>query len=452
MSLPFAEWLTRQRWYAGRGRTIASVRPAAVTPIDPDLDHMLLTVDYTDGGTECYQVFIGWNRYLRDEFSAIATIGSDGDRVGCDALYDESAARRILALIAADSARGNLRFRAEPGAEIDATVTARVIDGEQSNTSVVFDTTAILKVFRRVVGGVNPDPELSRELARQGSPYVARLLGSVESVDADGTPLSLAMVTAFARNSAEGWVMALASVRDLLDDRGPGTGDRHADEVGGDFAAEAYRLGEAVASVHAGLGDALGRVTAPPPVEHMRHRLDAAIGEVPSLAPYAAAARDVLAAATAPAALQRVHGDLHLGQVLRTPETWLLIDFEGEPGTPIEERRRVDSPLRDVAGMLRSFDYAGYQLLVNQPDDPRLADRAREWAGRNRDAFCAGYAAVAGIDPREHTALLRAYELDKVVYEAAYESRHRPGWLWIPLDAIDRLLGGVGFPEAAERA
>jgi maltokinase len=314
---------------------------------------------------------------------------------------------------------------------------------EQSNTSVVYGDAYILKLFRRVAPGVNPDLEITRALADAGSPHVAAPLGWLEgTLDGEGT--TFAVLQEFLRSGSEGWRLALASVRDLYAE-----GDLHADEVGGDFASESERLGAATAEVHDTLARVLPTGTAgseaiAAEAARMTDRLELALEAVEQLRPYENGLRAVFARLgnrTEPIAVQRIHGDYHLGQVLRVDSGWVLLDFEGEPARPLPERIAPASPLRDVAGMLRSYDYAARYLLLDRHDAHSLAYRAEEWAERNRTAFCDGYAAATGSDPRDEDVVLRAFELDKAVYEVMYEARHRPSWLTIPLSAIDRLVG-----------
>jgi maltokinase len=448
------EWLGRQRWFGAKGRPIRSVEVASrtrLTDVEPLLDLLVLAVSFDDGSpVQHYQLLLGRRRQPGGELehSTIARIGSHR---AYDALWDHAATGWLLEAIRDGRTVGAVRFVPEPGAVLAPPGPGRVMSAEQSNTSVVFGERSILKLFRRISPGVNPDLELHRALRSVGSSEVAALQGAIEGV-LDGRPATLAMLQDFAGNSADGWAMALASVRDLFAEA-----DLRADEVGGDFAGESARIGETVAVVHAELGRVLGTTERDPRelAAAWRSRLDAAVAEAPVLAQHAEAVRsvyDAVAALPDPVPAHRVHGELHLGQLLRTPYGWLILDFEGEPAASLDERRRPDSPMRDVAGMLRSFDYAAfYQLLAADPralapDRPTTSPllwHAKEWTARNRDAFCDGYAVRAGVDPRDHGPVLRAFELDALMRDLTVTT-HRPAPLAGTLSSIEACLAGTG--------
>lgn len=446
-------WLPRQRWFAGKGRPLASVelRPLATLAESPHhLDLVVARATYDDGGSEHYQLPLSRSTEPLAHVEH-ALIGIEDGAHVYDAVCDKEASRAWLELIAGERDLGPVRFRREAlESPIDVTLVGRPLGAEQSNSSLVFGDELILKLYRKLAPGENPDLEVHLALARAGSKHIASPWGWIDGTwpGPDEAPLSgsLGMLQTYLRTASEGWAMALASVRDLYAE-----GDLHADEVGGDFAGESERLGMATAEVHADLAATLPTGTASPDevralAAQMRRRLDEACEVVPELRERAdgvRAAFDALAGVEAPLRLQRIHGDYHLGQVLRTETGWTLLDFEGEPARPLAERRALASPLKDVAGMMRSFDYAARHLLADHAGEPHLEYRAAEWAQRNRGAFCDGYAEIAGVDPRDSGEVLRAFELDKAVYEVVYEARHRPAWLRIPMASIDSLAGGT---------
>ncbi|MEU6776201.1 maltokinase [Streptomyces sp. NPDC046759] len=441
------EWLPRQRWFAGKGRPVTGFTPVAVTELLPPdgrlgLYHLLLRVHQPSAlGAEphpgdCYQLLIGVREALPPRL-APALIGhvEGGPLAGrtvYEALYDPRPAEVLLEALRTQARIGGLCFERDPHQEIHEGLVARLMTAEQSNSSVVYGDRFILKLLRRVVPGTNPDLEIPLALAREGCPRVPAPTAWLRA-ELNGESYVLAVLQPFVSGASDGWELAL---RELA--------------KGEDFAAEARALGRATAEVHTALALALptvtlGHVQLRALVDGMTERLEAAVAAVPALRPYGNGLRSAYRALAGLAAegrtwtAQRIHGDLHLGQCLRSPSgEWSLIDFEGEPARPAAERRLPQPPVRDVAGMLRSFDYAARSVSPPAP----------QWARACRAAYCSGYGEVAGRDPRTDPVLLRAYETDKAVYEVVYEARHRPDWLPVPLSAIRRLAA----PDQEDRS
>ncbi|CAM5313299.1 maltokinase N-terminal cap-like domain-containing protein [Streptomyces tanashiensis] len=419
------EWLPRQRWFAGKGRRVTGFTLDAATellPLDgagPGLLHLLVRVEQPGrpAGTpaDCYQLLLGVRTQLPPRL-APALIGRirQGPLAGravYEGLRDPRLAGLLYERLRTPGRTGPLRFHATT--PLPPALAPRVLDAEQSNSSLVFGDSFILKIFRRVSPGANPDLELPLALAGAGCARVPAPVAWFESGAS-----TLGVLQPYLRDSRDGWRLALDALAD-----------------GREFTTEARALGRATAEVHLALARALPtRRLAPSETEllaaAMDRRLHEAAQAVPALLPHVPGLRAVFAAASGGAAVQRIHGDLHLGQTLRGSDGgWAVIDFEGEPAKPLDERRSPQPTVRDVAGMLRSFDYAA------RTHRPWNAD----WAARCRAAYCTGYAEAAGVDPRADPALLRAYETDKAVYEVVYEARHRPDWLPVPMSAIERL-------------
>ena len=274
--------------------------------------------------------------------------------------------------------------------------------GEQSNTSLVAGD-VMVKYFRKIEPGLNPDVELLSRIP--DCPHVAPVLGYA-STELDGEEHTLVMTQQFIPGT-DGWKHALTTVT-------------------GSFAKDARMLGEATASVHTALAREFGTSSVPAETvaDGLTARLDGLIKQAPELAEYREAAAAVYRELRGEIDLQRIHGDLHLGQTLRTADRYILIDFEGEPARPLAERKLPDSPLRDVAGMLRSIDYAAHFDGTHE-----------QWGAEATTAFLEGYGTME-LDQQ----LLDVYILDKALYEVAYEINNRPDWVHIPLAAVKQVL------------
>ncbi|MEX0428794.1 phosphotransferase [Nocardioides sp. DS6] len=461
----FHDYLVRTRWFGGKGRPFEVTAITAVGEVpgrvetSPHVVVYLVEVTYGDAvagaapDTELYQVPLSFYAHPEGRLDH-AFIGWWEDPAygwvhAYDALHDrEAMACWLRSFARAAEGPGDpaspLVFHRLPGHDLDVEAHSTLFSGEQSNSSVAFGEDSLMKVFRKVTPGLNPDIRIHEVLTNAGSEHVAPLYGWLDTAapgDDEGATMQLAMLQKFLRTATDGWDLALASVRTLLAEP-----EQHATDSGGDFAGESTRLGEALAEVHRTLAEHFGTQTRGPEAtaalaRAMTSRLDDALAVVPQLAEHADALRASFAqvAALPEITVQTIHGDLHLGQTLRTSVGWKIVDFEGEPAKPLAERLEPDSRWRDVAGMLRSFDYAPHAVLhgLNAgEEEEQLRLRAVEWANRNRNFFVVAYAEE--LTPDERT-LLQAYVADKAVYECVYESRNRPAWLEIPLAAIARI-------------
>jgi maltokinase len=432
--------LSRQRWAGAHERPVTAVEVQwleLVRTEDPVLVWTVVRARFDDGEEQDYQLFLGVRPaesapdFLQGKERELVAVVPEppGGLVVYDALIDPDLAIEVLHLAA-------------PDIEV---VVRRPLVLEHSNSSVVFDEAHILKIFRKVVPGPNPDVEITHVLAARGFVHV---VAPTAELRRDG--IDLAVLRDFLVGATEGWELARASVRDLLAGRLP------PEESGADFAPDAERLGAILAGLHLCMADAWGAAAGNSArwAAEMEANLQAVLAGArdtgpPSFDPTAVSARFEELAQLGDAGQEiRIHGDLHLAQVIKADAGWKILDFEGEPARRRDERFTTSSPLRDVAGMLRSLHYA---VALGQAewggDDTELSALADQWEQRNRDALLAGYLGTEGIDallPASEEArdvVQSAFELDKAIYEVAYELGHRPEHVTIPLAGVARLLG-----------
>ncbi|NLP85810.1 phosphotransferase [Microbacterium sp. CFH 90308] len=443
-----AAWMPRQRWYAAKGRP-PSLRlvswwdlPSSATGGEIHI-RTFLVADEGALPAVLYQLPIVARATETVVCDPEHVIGSpepgttfiDGP---FDAAYTDALLTLILSGSTAEGPQTTAAGHSVSAMSAPAARVARVVSSEQSNTSVIYEgggSPIICKMYRQLHPGLNPDIELQSALSNAGSTRVPASIGWIEGTWPDLTTAhgtvtgSLAFAQEFLPDVEDAWRVALlAAARDE------------------DFRSPAADLGTATANVHLALAELFPTRSATAAdrgavASTWARRLAIAIAEVPEVAERKEAAealyRRALDVEWPP--LQRIHGDYHLGQVLHVPgRGWVLLDFEGEPLRPMAERTQHDFALRDVAGMLRSFDYVAGSLRLDDPD--RSAESVREWARGARRAFVEAYAATTGADLDPRHPLLAAFELDKAVYEAIYESRNRPTWVAIPLRAIARLV------------
>ncbi|MGJ6979353.1 maltokinase N-terminal cap-like domain-containing protein [Aestuariimicrobium soli] len=402
------------RWFGGKGR---GGRLTALVGLDwyartdeVSVRSEIVTVTYDDSSQEFFHLLVSYRPSPREGAWAETADGWAGD-----ATTDPSALRAMVRAVA-EGGSGAASWSSVVSHPELLTGEVTVFGGEQSNTNLLVGSAALFKVFRRLETGRNLDIAVHDALVRAGANSAAKLYGWVES-EAEVPGLGgcdLAMVVERLADAEDGWELACASAR-----------------TDGDFTADAAALGRALAEVHRSLADTFPaqKVSGDSVRATMTQRLRRAVEAAPVLADEAPGLERLFAGlAGLQLNAQQTHGDFHLGQTLRTPQGWRIIDFEGEPMKTIEERRLPDSKWRDVAGMVRSFGYA-----TSAADDPAAADA---WLRRTSEAFLRAYAPQ--LTDEQHR-ILDAYLADKAIYEVVYETRNRPTWVDIPLRALRTL-------------
>jgi len=448
-----ASWAASQRWFSSKLRDVREFNVLDVVVLstgDPVVAIVIAEARFGAGTHDVYQMPIAVRSASSGWDSGV--ICSSRDHVVYDALVDEVAdavlARHLAASTEIDRPGGCVRFHGEPATSgtPGASAEARTIGTEQSNTSVVIDGRLVLKVFRRIQPGVNPELEMLRFLAAHGFANIAAMVGwygyTGELMDA-----TLGVMQHYVEGARDGWELALDALvagdegfLEVLGGLGAVTGHMHAvlgsDASDPDFAPEEPTV-EMLSLLSATLDEQIERV------------FDELPGEVSAIGPIAGRGEEIrdhlqsLSHVGVGGRLIRIHGDYHLGQTIRRNGDWVVLDFEGEPGRPLVERRRKRSPLRDVAGMLRSFAYAAsaVELLRRRP-------APEGWEAQARERFLDGYMAEVdhAILPAGANAiakLLAIFELERAIYELRYELNNRPDWVGIPVACITRLLAAM---------
>jgi maltokinase len=443
------DWVQQQRWYASKSRSVAGIEIVEAVTLreDPVLYLTLVQTRLATGTHELYQLPLTL-RSSPDESSDTEPIAQATEWVAYDAL--DEPARLVDLVLRMDSgqeieaAEGRFSFhRVDGTATVSEDSAVRLIGVEQSNSSIVLDERLVLKVFRKLEPGINPELEVLRFLTARDFPHIAALHGWYQ-YDGQALAATLGVAQQFLPDAVVGWELALHRIQsdpdwflDQLGSLGAVTAHLH-NVLASDASDPAFAPEEAS-------HEALSLLTAT--VDEDIERIFVRLPDDESVAPIMGRGQDVREHLATRAQIGvggrviRTHGDYHLGQTLfTTPQRWVIIDFEGEPARPLPERRAKRSPLRDVAGMLRSFAYVSSAVEIQRgvPAPAEFEQRAREkfferyLAEVDSTLLPAGEAAIAN--------LLTIFELEKAIYELQYELDNRPDWVSIPVAGIRRLL------------